>query len=150
MNCIGDGSYLDLDPSKYHASERIVQKLKKFCDETNTKIVISSNWRKFKDNDFWPFKSLKFFNPLPKLREQLKGYIVDDLPHIRHTTKAEAMILWFEETDFKGNFVIFDDDLREKFHTTHDYHISEHFVLTDIEKGLTDGNIEQAKKILGK
>ena len=148
-NCKTDGSYLNYDPENYHASEQILDRLKSFCDENQAKIVIASNWRKFADDGHYSFSLGKEFkNPLPKLREQLKDYIFDDLPHTRHITKAQATILWFEENDFKGGYVIFDDDLREEYHLTYEYGIKEHFIHTDMINGLTRDNLIQAKEIL--
>ena len=41
------GSYMNHEPSDYGPSPDCVERLKRLCDVTNAKIVISSNWRKF-------------------------------------------------------------------------------------------------------
>ena len=40
---------------------------------------------------------------------------VGDLPKDRHITKAEALIMWLEQTGYSGKYVVFDDDLREGY-----------------------------------
>ena len=52
-----------------------------------------------------------------------------------------------EETCYAGDFVIFDDDLREEFQTTAEYDIMNHFVLVDSQHGITEDNIKAAFNI---
>lgn len=111
-----DGTYFNPEVNKYTYSIKCVRLLLKLCNETRSKIVISSNWRKFADDDCWVNGKNKFFNPLPKLRTVLKDYIYDVLPVVRHMNKSKALTLWFDSNvEFNGNFVIFDDDLNEGF-----------------------------------
>lgn len=153
------GSYINHDPSEYGPSPSCIERLKKFCKEIDAKIIVSSNWRKHPDDgpcSFWTHNGVHgtrkiVQNPLPKVREQLKEWIVGYLPPIRHTTKAEALVLWFEESEISPdeiNFVIFDDDLREDLDKTYEYHIKDHFILTNVQTGLTDDDIAKAREIL--
>lgn len=149
-NCKDDGSYLNYDPANYGPSAAIVSRLKAFCRIVDAKIVIASNWRKFLDDGAYSFASdMEFKNPLPKLRELLgEDLIFDDLPHDRHISKSQALILWFEDNDFNGGFVVFDDDLREGYQDACEYKIKEHFIHTDSEAGLTASDFKKAKEIL--
>lgn len=136
-------------PEEYGLDPEIVSRVKKLCDETNSKIIIASNWRKFNIDAEYGFGiDKKVKNPLPKVYEAFKDYIIGTLPPERHISKAFATVLWFEDTDFKGKFVIFDDDLREEYQTTGEYNISKHFILTNREFGITEEDIEKAKQIL--
>ena len=150
LTSIADGtSFLLLDPTVYRPSKKKVDLLKKLADETGSKIVITSNWRKFDDDGYYSYHGVRFNNPFPKLRRMLKGYIYSELPPERHMTKAECMILWLEEhSEFTGNFVVFDDDPRENFAKTSDYKICKKYIETSPQTGLTAQDAEDAKKIL--
>lgn len=143
------GSYINHEMKDYGISPKCYARLVKLCKETNAKIVITSNWRKFPDDGFWHrTKKHQVPNHLPKLRKMLGDLIWSELPPERHCTKAECMELWFEdhpEVDIKNlKYVIFDDDLREGFQSSR---FGMHFVLTD-DVGLTDEDCEKAKEIL--
>lgn len=147
--CETPGSYLNHDMSEYGPSPKCIDRIKKLCIETNSKIVISSNWRRFDEEGFWHYrKQIQVKNPLPYVKQLLGELVVGELIPERHITKAEAIILWFEEHGNDCNFVIFDDDTRENLHCTYDYEIAKHFILTNIETGLSDSDCEKAKKIL--
>jgi len=90
-----------------------------------------------------------FKNQLPKLRKMLGKMYAGTLPLDKHINKSQALILWFEQhPEFKGDFVIFDDDKSEGFQDTYDYDINDHFILTNPEFGLTDDDVEEAIDIL--
>jgi len=144
-------SYLSGDISTYGVSKRCIDHIRDICSKCDAKVVISSNWVRIEDEglDCWKFGSTVVPNPLPKLREKLGPLLFDHLPGIRHCTKAERLILWFEENDwFNGNFVIFDDDPRENFQTTHDYGICDHFIKCNSDFGITSKDTEAAMEIL--
>lgn len=151
---IDQSSYLCEDPSRYKISkynlDNLLSVLKKFDD---TRIVISSNWRRFDSkNPLWEYKGKTYFGLLPETRKILKKWIVDDLPHDRHITKSEAMELWFEDNSwFKKNsltnkYVILDDDWREGY-LEHPI-FSKHLVYTDVKYGFDQNDIEKACRIL--
>jgi len=146
------GSYINHEPLQYGPSPTCVERIKKLCNETGAKIVISSNWRKHPDNgpcSFWTYRDghqvvKTVQNPLPTVRRLLGNLVVGHLPPVRHTTKAEALILWFEENNMSEedlSFVILDDDPRENFDKTFEYSIKDHFIMTSPEHGLTDGDV---------
>lgn len=148
--CETPGSYLNHEISEYGPSPKCVERIKKLCTDTGSKIIISSNWRRFDEEGFWHYrKQIQVKNPLPNVKHLLSEFIVGELTPERHLTKAEAIVLWFEDHGNNCNFVIFDDDKREQLHTTHDYGIAEHFIMTNIETGVSDTDCEKAKKILG-
>jgi hypothetical protein len=71
------------------------------------------------------------------------------LPPEKHVTKAIALILWFEETNYRGDrWVILDDDYHEELGSTTDFNINKHYIETNPEFGITDKNIEQIEKII--
>ena len=142
-----EGGYKWNPPEKYGPSKTIINRLKKLCDDTNSRIIIASNWRKFEPYDYYTFAEGRVQNPLPKLREMLDDYIVGSLPPDRHISKSQSLELWFEyNEDFKGNYVIFDDDLREGYQDKPSF--QKRFILVESEFGLTDEICEMAKKIL--
>ena len=142
------GSYINHEPSDYGPSPDCVERLKRLCDMTNAKIVISSNWRKFDDANSWTYKGKAYKNPLPSLRMLLYDYIVGTLDKIRHQPKAEALRRWFrsagiDQTEY--HYVVFDDDPREQFGTSE---FKEHYIETNAFTGLTDSDCEKAKNLL--
>lgn len=149
-NSFNHGSYLTAETEDdYGLNETIINRIIWFCNETKSKIVISSNWRRFKDDGCWRYSGLKCRNPLPKLKQLLGNLIFDTLTLERHICKADATIIWFKDNlDFSGNFVIFDDDEIENFQDTRRFNINKHFVLTNPKDGLTKENLNQAKEIL--
>ena len=143
------GSYLNHHESEYGLSPKCVARLIKLCKDTNSKVVISSNWRKFKPDEKWVNKYGSYENNMPKLKKVLGDLYVGDLPKVRHINKSMAAVLWFEEYSNEiDKFVVFDDDLREGFQNTYEYGIKDNFILTDKEIGLTDEDCKKAKKIL--
>lgn len=150
------GSYITHEADEYGASPSCLSRLKDLCDSTGSKIVISSNWRRFDDDgpcSFWVYRKCMrtVCNPLPKFKVQLKDYIIGMLPKDRHINKAEALVLWFEENNLAKDdldYVIFDDDLSEGFATMTDYDINKHFVQTSNVTGLTEDDVRRAKAIL--
>lgn len=144
-NTYKDGSYITNPPELYGYSKPIINKLKNICEKTNSKIIISSNWRRWEKDGKWPYRGYYFQNPLPRLYEELSDLIIGTLPLDRHITKAEALILWFEDNKVPKNWVIIDDDPTEELGITTDYNIKDHYIQTKSEFGLTE---EIEKKII--
>lgn len=142
------GSYLTHAPEEYGISPSCIKRIIELCNLTDSKIVISSNWRRFPIDGKWlhPDNFKYYKNPLSELKTYLNNFIIDILPTDRYITKSEALRLWFIKNDIKDlTYVIFDDDLREGFQTSEFKH---NFVLTDGKTGINDDNIEAALNIL--
>lgn len=149
MNSFECGSYMTSTVDLYGVDPEILKKIRKYCEETHSKIVISSNWRRFPKDGVWSFNNKPFKNPLPKLIDKIGDLVFGYLTKERHLNKANAIILWFENNpDFRGGYVIFDDDLNEQIQSTHDFHICDHFIHTNIEFGVTDDDLMKAKNIV--
>lgn len=148
VTSVNDGTFFNPDPEKYHPSKNIVNKLKNFCDINDVKIIISSNWRKFDVDGSWTNSYGTYKNPLPELIELLGEYCVGILPPDRHITKSQALIKWINEQSYTGNFVIFDDDLREGYQKTNEFDIKYRFVFVSSKYGIIDDDLDKAKDIL--
>ena len=143
-----EGNYFSPDPSLYHPSKKIVSKLIDFCKCNNTKIIISSNWRKFDIDGVWKNSYGVYKNPLPETIQMLGDVYVETLPPERHVTKSDALIKWLNKTGYTGSFVIFDDDLHENYQNKTEFNIKDKFVFIDSRFGITDDNLKTAKNIL--
>ena len=144
-----DGTYFNPDPACYHVSDVLLSKVIALCKAKNAKVVVSSNWRRYEPNGTWKNQYGEYKNPLPSLIKKLGSLYIGTLPKDRHITKSQALILWMEQNeDFNGEFVIFDDDLREAFMLTDEYGIKDHYVHVDSQHGITDENIRTAMAIL--
>lgn len=146
-NSLGDGSYKTSTSETYSFSRTIVDRLKSLCDECNARIVISSNWRRFEDDGYITVSGTKYRNPLPGLRKELGDYVFDTLPPDRHTSKSEALTLWFEDNPgFMGRYVILDDDYREGYSGVPRFR--SRYVHCDSDYGFTEELRACAKNIL--
>ena len=96
-----------------------------FLKKTDANVVISSNWRRFPDDGYWiASETIRFKNHLPELKSILGKRYIGDLPHDRHISKSDALVLWgeFNDIDFKKlNYVIIDDDEREGFRNVYEF-----------------------------
>lgn len=151
--------YYCMDDLSYKPCKKIVDKIKKLCDETNSKICLTTNWRKYEDSEkhYYVYKGIRFPSQLPKLKKMLKNYLIDNLPVIKkyvngyeiYENKSVSLKKWFEiNKDFTGKFVIFDDSDWNGFHKTRKYGINKHFIHIDFKTGITDEDIDNARKIL--
>ena len=113
-------SFKHLDPSKYHLSEINLKFLDELLEKTKAKIVIASNWRRFKPPHLeWECCGKKFKSPLVGFKQRYSRHIFGELPPERHMTKSEALELWFEDNPWfnkaKSKYDILEDDLREGY-----------------------------------
>jgi len=144
-------SYLCYDPSKYRISEKCLERLLNLLDDTDSYVVVSSNWRRFPDDGCFEFGDMLFKTQLPYLRERLGKRYLGTLPPDRHVTKSAAIILWSEDNDVDLNdgsfrYVIFDDCLYEMNDATENMRRS--FVHCNDRTGFTDEDMVKAKEIL--
>ena len=143
-----EGTYFNPDPAKYHPSKKVMKQLMKLCDKTGAKIVMATNWRKFDIDGEWVNKYGTYKNPLKEVQAFFGDYCIETLPRTRHINKAQATIIYLEEHDDIGSFVIFDDDTREQYQNTYEYGIKDNFILVDVANGITEHDINKAKDIL--
>ena len=149
LNAYDEGSYMTHTPDEYGPSKSICDRIIDLCEKTGSRIIISSNWRKFDDNGYYKFNKYYYSNPLPKVYHILGKYIVGTLPPYRHTTKAEALIIWFEENNFVGeDWVVVDDDPRENLGKTLDWNIKNHYIETNPIYGINEKVIKEMEKFL--
>jgi len=148
LNSFEEGSYRTNTNETYGTSKTICERLKSLCDRTNSKIIISSNWRKFDPDGCYTFDGNKVQNPLGKVRDMYGKYIIGTLPPVRHVNKSQALILWLEENGEPDHWVVIDDDPREQLGITTDHGIKNHYIQTDSEFGITDEIIERVENIL--
>ncbi len=144
---IGNIVFLDFDgvittlKSRWKIDREKCKLVKKICDETRAKIVISSSWRKYSFEE-----TMKQFN-----REEfiLYDYIIDitkrlTLNGTNLTVPRGVEIMDWIENHTVDNYVILDDDsdmlLWQK----------DNFVQTDTYKGINEQDVQKAISILNK
>ena len=142
--------FLDFDgvittrDSKWEIDNEKCLLVKKICDETGAKIVISSSWR---------------YSTVEKTIEAYKLYDWILTPYIIDVTENLSMSIGWDLLSYfpqRGleiseyinkhnliqNYVILDDDSDML------YIQKDHFIKTDTYKGLSEENVQQAIKIL--
>ena len=103
-NRVGDGSYMSYaETGRYGLSTYCCTQIRRICEETGAKIIISSNWRKFDDDGYWIYNGVKFNNPIRQIDGILGEFIVGTLPKIRHANKYVALIEWFKKNNIEFN-----------------------------------------------
>ena len=146
-------SFLSFDPAKYMLSKINLKWLDKILDESDAKIVISSNWRKFIPPYIqWEYEGKRYSSILEPFKDLYKGCIIDMLPPIRYATKSECLELWFEDNAWfskqHSKYVILEDDTREKYQEHPIF--CKHLVLTNYHIGLSENDANKAIDILNK
>ena len=151
---VKDGSsYLCGNPSTYRISEKNLENLLVVLEaEPETRVVVSSNWRRFEgDHPAWECGGKTYFGCLPKLRELLAKWIIGDLTHERHLSKSEALELWFEDNPWlskkSGKYVILEDESWREGFASHPI-FYKHTIETSRESGFTREDAERALQIL--
>lgn len=145
-------SFLSYDPSKYMLSDFNLKNLDMILDAVDARIVIASNWRKFKmPNVYWQFNGKSYRSVLKPFKKMYAGKIIDSLPYEHGLTKCECLELWFEDNSWfnkHGHYVILEDDPYEKYQEHLIY--SKHLVMTDQRFGLTEDDARKAISILNR
>ena len=118
----------------YPFDERCMNNLKLLVEKTNSKIVVTSTWRKYEENRNRLLEELKKY----ELNEYVIGYtkVFKDNPGIEIGEYLKTL-------DKDVNFIILDDSSKMGV-------LVEYLVKTDISVGLTYENVEEAIKKLTK
>ncbi len=155
--------FLDIDgvliPNNYHDKENLnIDKekllfLKRIIVETESKVVLISNWRFFKDEDNGTlFKrladilsnagiSIYDFTPIIKLKMIMKD---DNISFDPFTMRSGEIYKWLNEHSEVNNFVILDDE-----NYSYDFFgYDKNLVLTDNTVGLTKEDLKKAIDLL--
>lgn len=142
------GSYHNHNLSEYGLSPTCMKNLKELISNTNAKIIISSNWRMHGTKKYVVDNGKKLKNPIVMLLDEIGDDVIGMLPNTPIKHKADALIQWFDENDFFGNYVILDDDKNEHIQDVDLYSIKDHLVMTDEKYGLSANDCKKAKAIL--
>ena len=142
------GSYLNHSLDQYGISPSCLKNLKKLIADTGAKIIISSNWRIYRNQKQVELHGKKIPNPLIAVCKELGEDVIDFLPKTAIKHKAEALVKWFDAHDFDGEFVVLDDDKEEHLDDEVLYSICDHLVFVNYKVGLQQSDCEKAKSIL--
>lgn len=149
---VDNTSFLSYDPSKYMLSDFNLKNLDAIFNAVDARIVIASNWRKFKmPGAYWQFCGKRYRSVLEPFKKMYASKIIDSLPYEHGLTKCECLELWFEDNPWfskRGHYVILEDDPYEKYQEHLIY--SKHLVMTDQRYGLTEDDARKAISILNR
>lgn len=118
--CIGVGS-------------RYIKRLKEIVDATDAKVVLTSDWRLARDEDYL-YLTQKLYKGGIRLYSQT--------PNLRWQWRGREIREWLKEHDV-DSYVILDDIFFDDFED-----MEQHLVLTDPDKGLTNQDVKKAIEIL--
>lgn len=114
--------------------ETCLENLKILIKETNSKIVITSTWRKYKEKIKLLLAKLKEYD----LDKEIIGYTP-----ILHTRREEEIIEYLNNLNSTVNYVIIDDISDMGI-------LNERLIVTSYKTGFTKENMKTAIKILKK
>ena len=147
------GSYITNKSDTYGSTPICVKRLLNIVNNTNAKIVISSNWRKFAyigEQSIWRNSYYgNISNPLPNFIPLLGNSYLETLPPIRHLTKAYVVEQWLLQHNNIESFVVLDDMCEQEQYTKLDI-FKNKYINTNPETGLTDKDCDLAISILKK
>ena len=154
--------FLDIDgvliPNNYHDKDNLninndaLKFLKKIINETNSKVVLISNWRFFRDeeNDTSYKRLIKLLNdcgiyiydiaPILKLKMIKKNNKIGFDPY---TMRSGEIYKWLSDNDV-DNFVILDDEN----YSYEFFGYDKNLILIDNKKGLTEEDVQKSIDIL--
>lgn len=118
----------------YPFDERCMNNLKLLVEKTNSKIVVTSTWRKYEENRNRLLEELKKY----ELNEYVIGYT-----KVFKDNLGIEIGEYLKTLDKDVNFIILDDSSKMG-------DLVEYLVKTDISVGLTYENVEEAIKKLTK
>ena len=135
--------------------EEKITLLKNIVEETDSKIVLISNWRVYncEGEDKYPYsllekllnkQGLSIYDDAPLFKLKLKGKEKDGIKFDPYTTRGGEINTYLNKHQEIDNFVIIDDDNLE-----YDYfNFENNFIQTDKKNGLTKEDVEKAINIL--
>ncbi|MBE6146455.1 MAG: hypothetical protein E7171_07515 [Firmicutes bacterium] len=112
----------------YPFDEICLNNLKELVEKTNSKIVITSSWRKDEEGRNKIIQTLKNYS--------LDQYIIGYTP-ILHQKRGIEIKSYLDTLETQPNFIILDDD-------TDMESLIDYLIKTNIQVGLTKENIEEA------
>ena len=118
----------------YPFDEICLQNLKELVTITNSKIVITSSWRRDQEGRDTLINALKEY----ELEEHIIGYTP-----ILGKSRGIEIQAYLNQLDYQPNFIILDDD-------TDMDNLIDYLIKTNISVGLTKTNVEEAIKLLKK
>jgi len=120
--------------NKFPFDENCLKNLKTLVKETNSKIVITSTWRKYEEKMNLLINRLKEYN----LDKDVIGYTP-----VLYTGRENEIIEYLNKLNIKVKYVIIDDikDMRS---------LNDNLVVTSPKTGFTEENMKKAIKILKK
>ena len=133
-----------------------INRLIKFLDDTNTKIVLSSSWRSLN------IKSTisKFSTPNYKLLKKLIPYIIGVTPRFyKHRKRGNKISYWMNMLSIDYGALVKHGCLLENVEISKNYRYvivddssdmlrGQNFVQTDFQTGLTDEDVNEMKAFL--
>ena len=129
---------------QYGPKQILVDRVITLAMEYDARIIITSNWRRHPEIIDRGDHVLR--SPLKKAISMFGILYACTLPPDENVNKAEQMMLFEEDNGrIKVPFVIFDD-FDEGFNENFAY--SQHFVKIDPRNGITDADLDKARRIL--
>ena len=145
------GSYITNSGINYGPTSICVNRLLNLAENTGSKIVISSNWRKFDidgKKSIWKHSVYgEIHNPLPKFIPMLKDFYLETLPPIRHIKKAFLAEKWLNEHNNIESFIALDDMCEYEGYCSLNI-FKNRYINTNSKTGLTDEDCKKAFEIL--
>ena len=133
-----------------------INRLIKFLDDTNTKIVLSSSWRSLNVQS----TIIEFSTSCNNLLEKLISYIIGVTPRFyKYRKKGNEIAYWMNMFSIDYKTLIKHGLLLENVELTKDYRYvivdddsdmleGQNFVQTDFQTGLTDEDVNEMKAFL--
>ena len=118
--CVGVGS-------------RYIKRVKEIVDATDAKVVLTSDWRLARDDDYAYLTQTLYKGDI---------YLYSQTPNLRWQWRGREIGEWLKEHDV-DSYVILDDIFFDDFES-----MEQHLVLTDPDKGLTNQDVKKAIEIL--
>jgi len=118
----------------YPFDEKCLNNLKILVEQTNSKLVITSTWRKDEEGINILLNTLKNYN----LDNEVIGYTP-----ILNTKRGYEIITYLNSLEYNPNFIILDDDSDME-------DLSPYLIKTNFDVGLTYDDVKKAIDVLSK